>query len=292
MHIPMTKSIFIMSFFIFSPTMTILSSDREHHTQVVGQGTSFYHTKSQSFENFVRWSNEKSKIAEEILKNIGEPKDSLLDIGAGDGALTMLLASHFSRIVAIEPGFHMFTILSKTCNGNTYELINTAFEKYDSKDQFDIILCSHSFRFLSNHLVAVRRINDLLKDDGLFLLIDVSPESDFWKFYHAHEKDLLGTISSVPDVLDYNILLKEIFNVKEIHFTATLSIPSTDEAVKMLDFLFNVDFNKIKKEALAKTSHDLHNKYGDGPVVINFQQIMYVCSKKSQPYELLTETWE
>jgi len=219
-------------------------------------------------------------IAEHVIHVMDKAQGSLLDIGAGDGAITKLLEPHFAHITAIEPALPMFNILKKSCSSNKYSLINATFENQNLSDSYNIILASHSFRFLANPVLALEQINNLLQESGLFLIVDLLKESDFWKFYHTYEEDVLGYVSKDPEMLDYDRLLEPIFNFKKIYFTPTVVIPTVDDTVNLLDFFFNIDFNEIKKDALIKIRQQLFNEYGNGPVTIKFQQIMYVCSKK------------
>lgn len=246
--------------------------------QVVGKDSIFYLTHSNSFEKYISWSNEKPKIAETILAILEDKKDSLLDIGAGDGTLTRLLETRFAHITAIEPGAHLFDELIKTCSSTKYNLIHLPFEKTKIEEKFDIILASHSFRYISNPFSEIYRIKNLLKNSGSVLLVDLTQDSDYWKFYRRYEKYVRGENSAAPVVFDYNYLLKEIFNVKEVYFTATLSIPSVDDAISILDFFLGVEFSQITKE-IINIKHDMQKEYDNGPVNINFQQIMYICSK-------------
>jgi len=253
---------------------------QEKWNEIIGKDPIFYQTKSQSFEKFVSWTNEKTKIAKEVLKVVGKKKGSLLDIGAGNGKLTNLLESNFTHITAVEPSIHMFNLLTTNCCSDKYTLINETFEKIKLKNKFDFILASHSFRHLDNPIVEIYHIKNLLKNSGQFLLLDLSLDCDFLKFYRKYEQDVLGTNSTSPIIFDYKSLLSKAFNnIKEVHFTAILSIPSTAETINLFDFFYGIEFNKIKKETLLKIKYDLEKKYGKGPVKIKFQQIMYVCSK-------------
>jgi len=247
----------------------------------VGTDAIIYQTQSNSFEKFVRWTNEKQKTAEAILKVVGDTKESLLDIGAGDGVLTKLIEEKFTHITAVELGPHLFELLMQKCGSNKYKLFNSTFETAVLQGKFDIILSSHSFRYFQDPMACLYRIKDLLKDFGIFLLLDVSQESEFWKFYRRYEKDVLGAKSPYSVVIEYDNLLKKVFNIEKICFTTTLTIPSVDDVISIFDFFYDIDFSKIKEESLAKIKDDLQKCYGNGPIKLDFQEMMYVCSIKN-----------
>lgn len=240
----------------------------------------FYHTKSDSFEKFIRWSDEKSKIAAAILSVVNQKRESLLDIGAGDGSLTRLIEAQFDHIAAVEPGVRVFDQLSATCSTNKYTLVHAPFEETRLEGPFDIIIASYSFRYISNSFVQLCRIRDLLKDSGAFILIDVAPKSDFWEFYLKHEKDVIGINKANPDEYDYSGILKKIFNVQEVHFNSTLSMPSVDDALSILDFLYDIEMNQIKEETFVKLKSDWLKEYGNGPINVTWNHIMYICTKQ------------
>ena len=264
---------------VVDATLSHVSQSYKQHDKVVKKDSIFYHTKSDSFEKFVRWSDEKSKMALAIGTIIGSKKSTMLDIGTGDGSLLRLIEALFDHITAVEPGAQGFDLLSKTCSPDKYTLIHAPFEKTTLEGPFDIIMASYSLRYISNPFFELCRIRDLLKDSGKFLLIDLSPDSEFWEFYLKHEKDVLGVNVANPAEYDYRDILKKIFDVKEVHFTSTLSIPSVDDALSILDFFYDIEFSKIKEETFVKLRQEWQKEYGDGPINVHFQHIMYVCSK-------------
>jgi 2-polyprenyl-3-methyl-5-hydroxy-6-metoxy-1,4-benzoquinol methylase len=248
-------------------------------TVPINKDPSFYFSKSSSFEKFARWTNEKQKIAEVILSIIGDNTNSLLDIGAGNGIITKLLAKKVKHLTAIEPSTLYFEELQKKCTAPQFTLIKTSLEDFKTDEKFDVIIASHVFQFVSNQTQELLHIKNILSDTGVFLLIDLRLDCDLWNFYNIYRKDVLGPEAINPVPIDYDSLLKNIFNVKKLQFSPTLAMPSIEGAMSILDFIYNTDFSEIKKESFMKIKAGLQDRFGKGPIVFNLEQIMYICTK-------------
>jgi len=133
-------------------------------------------TKEESFQHFLCWTNEKEKISQAIMKVVKDKKESLLDIGAGDGSISRLLETRFEEIVAVEPSNQLFRVLADNCDLSKYVLFNMPFEEFATDKKFDVVVASHSFQYISNPNIEIKKIRDLLKDNGIFLLINLRKE--------------------------------------------------------------------------------------------------------------------
>ena len=292
-HISFKKNIAILALLLSSlwATHNTLSAKKEGVPQNAQIDTfkekdPISYNKGNSFQRFLGWTDEKQKITEQILQVIGGKKESLLDIGAGNGKLTELLEHNFEYICAAEPSIKLFEELEQTLSKSSHTLINLPFEQVNFKKagietQFDVIVASHSFQYVKNPAKQLTRINNLLKDSGVFLLINLRP-CDFWDFFNKYKEGILGERPTDPSGFDYDIhkLLETIFDVEKISFDATVSIPSVQDTISILDFLYNIEFSDIEKNIIKKITHDLTEKYDDGPVNFNFSQNMYICRKK------------
>lgn len=268
--------VFMMSFICLACGASVTKAN----TDLRSSDPVIYYSKSQSFEKFLSWTNEKQRIAEEILKIVGDKKDLLLDIGAGDGSITKFVSDKFDHVTAIEPVPSLFEIMKKKCHANKYTLINSPFESTALEQKFDIILVSYALQFIPNYPQEIFRMKNLLKDSGLLLVVELDQENcELWRFHRKYRKDVLGVNSPDPVTLDFSDLLKKAFKVQKVSFFATLSIPSVDDAISIFDFIYDTDFSKIKKETLIKIKTELQQEYGNRPLDFKIQQVMYVCSK-------------
>jgi SAM-dependent methyltransferase len=243
------------------------------------RNTIIYNTDCDSFQKYLKWSDVKAKAAEALLSVISDKKDSLLDIGAGNGMLTQRLESKFNHITAVEPSLQLFEFLKSNCCSDKYTLINLPIEETRLEKKFDVILASHSLKFIPNPEKVIAQIKNLLNDSGTFLLVDHGQESDYLKFYYTYRPYVFGKSETESIFIDYTDLLSKSFNVKKVIFYATLSIPSIDEAISMLDFFYDIEFKKIRSESLVDIRQALDKEYGNGRVNISLQEIVYICSK-------------
>jgi len=270
--------IFMVSFMgILSGLLSVNANDDYKASDAV-----IYYSKNQSFDKFITWTNEKQRIVEEIFKLVVDKKDSLLDIGAGDGSITSLLAPKFDHITAVEPSLLLFETLKKRCASNKYSLINQPFELVTSEKKFDLILVSFALQYISNLSEEIVRMKDLLKDSGILLVIEPDQEHcELDIFHNKYGKEVLGTNFSGPvaHTIPFGDLLRKTFNVKEVHFIATLSIPSVDDAISIFDFIYDTEPSKMNNEAIAKIRTELYKEYGNKPLIFNNQEVIYICSK-------------
>lgn len=128
---------------------------------------------------------------------------SILDVGSGDGDLLAelvgLLRNASSAIgstecLAVEPDSPAFDrlqvtsrLLSRTsgiivdCSPDRIEsLLHN--EKFVSKAAFDLILCSHVFYHFEDGLAIVRRLQNILTQEGKIVVILDSHESPIYRF--------------------------------------------------------------------------------------------------------------
>lgn len=240
-----------------------------------------YHSRSSSFENYLKWTDEKEKTVEEILKIISAKQESLLDIGAGTGKLTKLLASKFNHITAIEPSLALFKTLKKECFQDKYTLINKPFELVTLEKQYDVIIMSFSLDYIQHYDQEILRIRDHLKETGTLLIVEIDQKnSELNDFHLKYRKAVLGTDAPEQVSLAFGNLLKKTFTVKETFFTTILTIPSVKETMGLFEFIYDTKLSNMNQKALMKIEAELYRKYGDCPIKLSNQNVIYICSKK------------
>lgn len=238
-----------------------------------------YCSKSKSYENFVKWSNEKPKTALEINSYLAKRHGKLLDIGAGDGTITKMIASNFDAVTIIEPGAANFKNLKDRLVGTKFQLINKKIEDYSADNKFDVILACHSLKFFKEPVKQLDRIKNMLEGGGMFLHIDHQCQNDFLKFSERYREKVLGPDSESPLSYDFKGMLKGVFHsIDERSFQSHLTIPCVEDAISILDFIYDVDYKDISKEIINEIRMDLHKEYGNGKIKINLQQTMHICS--------------
>jgi ubiquinone/menaquinone biosynthesis C-methylase UbiE len=239
-----------------------------------------YLSKSKSFEKFLSWTNEKQRIAQEVLKIVGNKKESLLDIGAGDGTITKMVSDKFNYVTAIEPANLLFEDLKKKCDSSKYTLIKSNFESTELNQKFDVILMSYSLQFIKNYSQEIFRLKDILKDSGLLIVVELDQENcELWGFHRKYRKEILETDLPDPVVLEYGDLLKKAFKVEKKLFNATLSVPSVNDMMSIFDFIYDTEISKMNPKTLERIRSELLAEHGNNPLDFTIKQVMYVCTK-------------
>ena len=132
-----------------------------------------YDNKMQMFRNYATEANAIAQ-ALELTKEM-----TVLDIGAGTGALSLELASLCKEITAVDVSNNMLQILQKKARDRCVENIkieNAGFLTFDNHGhKYDRIISNVVLHHLPDFwkCIALRRIHEILSDNGLFFLNDV-----------------------------------------------------------------------------------------------------------------------
>lgn len=103
------------------------------------------------------------------IEAIGKPDARILDVGCGNGNISMALGSLGYRVlgVDIDP-----TSIEKAKLANPFD--NVKFDILDAnafamKDEFDAIVCSEVLEHLNDPIELVQSIHNILKKEGVFV---------------------------------------------------------------------------------------------------------------------------
>jgi|GEM_PF-2015358 2-polyprenyl-3-methyl-5-hydroxy-6-metoxy-1,4-benzoquinol methylase len=244
------------------------------------------YTTGNSFEKFLGWTNEKQKTAEAIERLIPEETNSLLDIGAGDGQLTKLLEKHFNHVFALEPSPLLFTKLKEKLESVNNTIINLPIEEFESDETFDVILASHVFQYIKNPSESILKIQSMLKDSGVLLVVFNEEEGTFEKLKAHYKKymvdeSLIGSHKNNSQQKNsiLRTLLESHFSVTETSFTSNVEIPSVKDFISILDFIYDTDFQNIPVEYITNMSKELYTTYGSQSLKFSFKFGIYACRK-------------
>lgn len=235
-----------------------------------------YLDENDSFNLFLRRTNEKEVLAEAIRNNVFSTDKSLLDIGAGDGSLTEKISPDFNRITAIEPGTPFFD-LQKKCTDDKYTLIRGTLEEQDEIAKHDVALASNSMLYFKNPQLQLKRIQEAVKK---YIAITLRRHNDgLVDFKKRYTKPLTGKeFKGGTNRTNYEQLLKNIFSdVKGSVCEAQIQLLSLDEAITIAAFLNDVNQNEIPVKTADKIKNNIAKNYGDS-FNINYGQDFFVCS--------------
>ena len=122
-----------------------------------------------SCDNFIE-----SRLLEELLEN--RSKNTLgLDIGAGLGRFTAVMARHLNHVHALEPAENLYHKLKDNCSefGNV-KVFNSDFESFDIQNNYDISIVSGLLYLYPNEMVhdLLKKLVDSLNVGGVILIRD------------------------------------------------------------------------------------------------------------------------
>lgn len=99
--------------------------------------------------------------------------DNVLEVGCGTGSTALLLADNVKQITASDISSNMIDIARNKAKDQQVENVNfiqsTLFDDTLEKRSFDVILAFNFLHLLEDTPEAIRRINELLKPEGLFI---------------------------------------------------------------------------------------------------------------------------
>ena len=100
---------------------------------------------------------------------------SILDIGCGTGSLSVVLAELGHHVIGIDLSPAMITLARQKAasKGHTiqFQVMDAVFPQFKAQ-QFEVIVCRHLLWALPDREQVLQRWANLLKPDGLFLLIE------------------------------------------------------------------------------------------------------------------------
>lgn len=132
------------------------------------------------------------------------PDSILVDIGAGTGTFALAAAALCRKVIAVDVSPHMMDVLRRGMREQGIDNIETheaGFLSYEHHgDPADIVYSRHALHHLPDFwkAIALRRIHDLLKPGGIFMLRDLVYSFDPDEADAVIESWLAGAASS-PD---------------------------------------------------------------------------------------------
>lgn len=92
-------------------------------------------------------SNYPDALVDVVVQYAGRPLRAALEVGAGTGKATRLIASRGIDVTALEPDLAMAHVLEATTHGLPVEPIVTTFEGYRSARQFDLLYAAAAWHW-------------------------------------------------------------------------------------------------------------------------------------------------
>jgi len=145
-----------------------------------------------------------AELTREQLKKVPLSKEiTVLDVGAGTGRMTLLIAKRVKHVTALEPSKKMLDVLREKAKKQqifNIDCVNESFEQLEMASQYDLVIASFSL-FMFDIKTALLKM-DMLASKGVYLFMSASPWLD-----EELQKTINDNISYWSDfILIYNIL--------------------------------------------------------------------------------------
>lgn len=164
-------------------------------------------TRAREYDERVktRWENPDS--TREAVLSMLHPDFSLVDIGAGTGAWTMLFAHQVRSVTAVEPSQAMRAVLQENLRAEGIENVRILPQRWEEAEcsSHSICFCSHAMYGVADFPAFIRKM-DQCATWGCFLLIRVPSPEDL--LCEASQYIRGQPYDSPNFVLAYNILLQ------------------------------------------------------------------------------------
>ena len=178
--------------------------------------------------------------AQGLVTALGEPLDSLLDVGCGAGHLSFALAHAFKRVVAVDPSPSMLTTVAQAAATRRIpqlEVLQGSAESLPfAHSMFDVVasrFSAHHWRFLES---GVREMGRVLRPGGHLLMIDTVGHEDALVDTHLQAIELLRDPSHVRNrsVSQWRRLLEEtgLLDIQQAQWPLRLELTSWVERMR------------------------------------------------------------
>ena len=190
-----------------------------------------------AFHTFLRHTDQKAQVRSWLRRFVERlpARGTLLDVGAGNGTLTAVLAPRFDQTVAVEPNPDLSAALAVACP--QAEIFHQPIQSLDAQFRADLVLCSFVLVYLSK---AERRnvLEKLLAhaSGGTLVVIEQATDTDFVQMYRHfgyHGPDLDDEVEQLA--AGYSSALELEFH----DIPSTVRAPDFDTLYTIAEFMLN-----------------------------------------------------
>lgn len=138
----------------------------------------FWQTRARKYDERVKVKWNKPDSTRKFMLNILEPQTTMIDIGAGTGAWSILFSQRLNKITAIEPSKAMREVFQENIDKAGIHNIEILAEKWpeSSVENHDYVFCSHAMYGAADFPAFIQKMNERSKK-MCFLLIR-APSTD------------------------------------------------------------------------------------------------------------------
>ena len=192
-----------------------------------------------AFATFIKSTDQKENAKAwitDFLKGI-EPKQTAVDAGAGNGALTKILARNFETVQAVEPNETLLPELA-TAGENVEVLAQSIGEATLADSAADLVLCSHVLYYIpqSQWENILHRLLAWTKPGGRVVVVLQAEDTDCMKFFRHLRKEEFPIMRFMDEFSGTG----SAQSVDVVRQASTIRCHSGDDLELILEFLLNL----------------------------------------------------
>jgi cyclopropane fatty-acyl-phospholipid synthase-like methyltransferase len=187
--------------------------------------------KSKSWDmSSMRVQNAKS-ISDLIVKNINfKPTMEVMDLGAGTGLLSYLIAPHVAKIIAVDNSPSMLEEFKNKASEfeSETEILAVDISKDDLERTFDGIISSMTIHHVKDTKALFLKLYTMLNDTGFIAIADLDTEDGSFHsdnagvFHYGFDREMLETIAKEVGFKEITFDLASTINKPKATFTVFL----------------------------------------------------------------------
>jgi ubiquinone/menaquinone biosynthesis C-methylase UbiE len=132
----------------------------------------FWDRASKNYDKGDKIDNTYLKMLE-IMKKYLHDTDTLMDFGCATGSISIDLSGSVRKVIGIDISSEMIKLAKEKAvehkADNVYFTKSTIFDERHKRVSFDAIMAFNILHLLDDPDKAIKRINDLMKDGGVFI---------------------------------------------------------------------------------------------------------------------------
>ncbi len=175
-----------------------------------------------------------------IKKTIGDRRN-ILDVGCGNGYLSIYLRNDSNFVVGIDPSDLSIKNATTQNNHSNISFIQTTFERFEPSRKFDAVIFVASVHHM-NMSDAIDKVKSLLNSNGILVIVGLAKPSNMLDWIVECARIIPSAIIS---------FIKKNKTSEELNIDVSYDLPTMD------------DIRKISKNKLQgyKMSYGLHYRY-------------------------------
>lgn len=242
-------------------------------------------TSRDFISNWRAWHRNRDDSDISIARNLLDPlRSRVLEIGCGDGRITLALAPHCRQIIGIDLDPRLIAAAKhdaseSKCVNVTFEQMNAEHLAYESLE-FDRVIFAWSLHMMANPRQAVRQAYRVLAPRGLLVVIGLLSEGVY--------DGIIDTFAPQPSICptdSYLEPIRESFGASGLRSMQDYSFDyffdSLDSAVAAFAFAFSEWYHKRLNQSEIEKLRQLLSEFLDGERIrIQFPATVFIAQKE------------